>query len=131
MIRLPTRLSEALEKEVERTIGCGIRVHQTLGPGFIETVYRNAFRLELDAASIPFECEKSIVIRYRGAPIATHRVDLIVSDQIIVELKAVSCIERVHVAQVLSYLKATGLQIGLLMNFNAPTLPSGLRRIVL
>jgi len=131
MIRVSSPLSEEIEGTIERTIGCGIRVHRELGPGFVEPVYHNAFCLELEANKIPFECEKSVVVKYRDTPIALHRIDLIVCGSILVELKAVTAIDQVHTAQVLSYLRATGLHVGLLMNFNAPTLQSGLRRIVL
>ena len=102
-----------------------------MGPGFVEPVYHNAFCLELASRNIPFERERRIVVKYRDTPVALHRIDLIVHGSIIVEIKAVSSIESVHVAQVLSYLKATGLRVGLLMNFSGPTLRDGLRRIVL
>jgi GxxExxY protein len=131
MIRVSSSLDEETERKVERIIGCGIRVHRELGPGFVESVYRNAFAFELGVQKIPFECEKSIVVRYRGAPIALHRVDLLVCESVIVELKVLRGLEELHYAQVLSYLKATGLRVGLLMNFGGPTLRAGLKRIVL
>ena len=131
MIRIPSPLPEEVENQVEAVIACGLRVHRALGPGFVETVYRNSFCLELQQNDIPFECEKSIVVRYRQVAVGVHRLDLLVDRAIVVELKAVACLEAAHNAQVLSYLKATGLRVGLLMNFGGATLRSGLRRFVL
>lgn len=131
MIRLPTPLDEETESQIEAIIGCAIRVHRELSPGFLEGAYRNAVCLELAFHNLPFECEKSVVVAYQGVAVAHHRVDLVVCESVIVELKAVKCLEEVHHAQVLSYLKATGLRVGLLMNFGGPTLRSGLKRIVL
>jgi len=123
-------LDQSTEENVSILIDCGVTIHRVLGPGFVEPVYRNAFCLELECRHIPFECEKQIVVKYRDAPVGLHKIDLIVHRSIIVELKAVSSIEPVHVAQVLSYLKATGLRVGLLMNFSGATLRDGLRRII-
>ena len=109
----------------------GVTVHKDLGPGFVEVVYRNAMSLELSARQVLFEAEKAFTVKYRDRPVAVHRVDLVVSDQIIVELKAVAALEEIHQAQLISYLKATGIRAGLLMNFGGVTLRAGLRRIVL
>jgi GxxExxY protein len=87
--------------------------------------------LELSARRVLFEAEKAFIVKYRGRPVAVHRVDLVVSDQVIVELKAVAALEEIHQAQLISYLKATGIRAGLLMNFGGVTLRAGLRRIVL
>ena len=130
MIR-KSSLDEKTEAEIETVIGCGIAVHRALGPGFLEGAYQNAFCLELGIRKIPHERERSVVVKYRDVPVALHRIDLVVYECIIVELKAVNSIESVHVAQVLSYLKATGFRVGLLMNFGGATLRDGLRRIVL
>jgi GxxExxY protein len=126
-----SQLDETTEQRIRTTIDCGITVHRALGPGFVESAYRNAFCLELATRRIPFEREASVVVKYRNEPIALHRIDLVVYGSVIVELKAVSSIGPVHVAQVLSYLKATGLRVGLLMNFGGATLRDGLRRVVL
>ena len=131
MMRLPTRLDEKTEKEIETIIGCAIRVHRELGPGFLEAVYRNALCLEFKASGIPFEVEKQVVVKYQGVPVALHRLDMVVGQQVVVELKSVVGLEAIHQAQVLSYLKAAGMHVGLLMNFGAATLRAGLRRIVL
>jgi len=131
MIRVPSPLDEQTEKYVKETIDCGYAVHKALGPGFLEPTYRNAFCVELLAQQIPFECEKSITVRYRDRPVATHRLDLVVRGCVVVELKAAKMLKRVHEAQVLAYLKASRLPVGLLMNFGGSTLKEGFRRIVL
>ena len=131
MMRLPTPLDDETESVVEAIIGCAIRVHRELGPGFLESTYRNALCLEFQRDYIQFETEKPVVVRYQNVPIATHRLDLVVSERVILELKSVAALDAVHSAQLLSYLKATGMRVGLLMNFGAITLRAGLRRIVL
>jgi GxxExxY protein len=131
MIRVPSPLDEQTEKYVKETIDCGYAVHKALGPGFLEPTYKNAFCLELSAQKIPFECEKPVTVVYRDRPIATHRLDLVVRGCIVVELKAVKILKPVHEAQVLAYLKASHLPVGLLMNFGAARLKEGFRRIVL
>lgn len=99
-----------------------IHVHTQLGPGFLESVYQNAMAVALHHRSIPFEDQKEIRIQFEGKDVGLHRLDLIVADQIVVELKAVKAWEEIHFAQVRSYLKATGLHVGLLLNFNASKL---------
>jgi GxxExxY protein len=126
-----TPLPEETEAVLTVVVDAGMTVHKQLGPGFVEVVYRNALSLELEARQVPFEVEKAFTVRYRDRPIAVHRVDLIVCDRIIVELKAVAALEEIHKAQVISYLKTTGLRAGLLMNFGGVTLRAGLSRIVL
>jgi GxxExxY protein len=131
MIRTWTSLDDDTERHVQEVIDCGVAVHRALGPGFVESVYRNGFCLELQSRKIPFESEKSVTVKYRETPIALHRLDLVVYGSIVVELKAVKCLEPVHQAQLLSYLKASGLRVGLLMNFAGSTLRQGLKRVVL
>ena len=131
MIRVPSPLDEQTEKCVKETMDCGYTVHKALGPGFLEPTYKNAFCLELAVQNIPFECEKSVTVRYRDRPVATHRLDLVVRGCVVVELKAVKMLKRVHEAQVLAYLKASRLPVGLLMNFGGNTLKEGFRRIIL
>lgn len=131
MIRLPSRLDNETEEYVFQTMECGFAVHKAIGPGYGESIYTNAFCVELLARQIPFEREKAFVVKYRGRPVGTHRLDLIVRDRIVVELKAVKMLKRVHEAQVLAYLKASQLRVALLMNFGGATLKEGLKRIVL
>jgi len=131
MIRVPSPLDDETEKYVKATMDCGYAVHKALGPGFLESTYQNAFCVELVAQQVPFECQRSITVEYRGRPVAVHRLDLVVHGCIVVELKAVKTLERVHEAQVLAYLKASKLPVGLLMNFGGATLKEGFRRIIL
>jgi GxxExxY protein len=113
------------------TIGCAIAVHRTLGPGFLESIYKRAMCLELKARNLACELEKHLMVTYRGVEIPGQRVDLIVEGQIVVELKAVLRFDEVHTAQLISYLKTTGLRGGLLINFRVPVLRHGLKRVVL
>lgn len=98
-------------------ISCGIEVHRQLGPGFLESLYHSALLLELKRQGLKAESQKEARIYYLGQEIGTHRLDIVVNDAVVVELKTVSEFNDVHLAQVLSYLKATGLKVGLLMNF--------------
>jgi GxxExxY protein len=95
-----------------------IKVHQTLGPGFKEGIYRRALVIELRKRSMVFETEKLIVIRYESEPVGRHRLDVVVESRIVLELKAVEALSRAHYAQLRSYLKATGIKQGLLVNFS-------------
>lgn len=131
MLRVPSQLSDELELLISRVIGCCINVHRGLGPGFMEHVVARALCIELRAEGLAYETEKAIPIRYRGELLCQHRLDLVVENQVIVELKSIDRLAPVHHAQLLSYLKASGLRVGLLINFNVPVLPQGLRRIVL
>lgn len=100
-------------------IEAAIKVHKTLGPGFLEAFYEVALCLELSKARIPYERQKSITISYQGEKIGEHRLDLLVHQKLVVELKAVSQIEPIHFSILRSYLKATDLSSGLLLNFNS------------
>ena len=131
MIRVSSPLDEQTEKYVKETMDCGYAVHKALGPGFLEQTYKNAFCVELSAQNIPFECEKPITVHYRDRPVSVHHLDLVVRGCIVVELKAVKVLKHVHEAQVLAYLKASQLPIGLLMNFGGARLKEGFRRIIL
>lgn len=131
MIRVPSPLDEETELYVKETMDCGYAVHKALGPGFLELAYKNALCLELSTRSIPFECEKVVTVHYRGRPVALHRLDLVVRGRVLVELKATRMVKRVYEAQVLAYLKASQLPVGLLMTFGGPTLKEGFRRIIL
>jgi GxxExxY protein len=130
-MRLPSPLSDEAERAMTDTIGCAIAVHKALGPGYLESIYQKAMRVEFEAHGIGYESEKSIVVNYRGVQIHAQRVDLIVRGLIVVELKAVTRFDEIHRAQVISYLRTTGLRAGLLINFRARLLKAGLQRIVL
>jgi GxxExxY protein len=116
------------DKLSNQLIGKAIEVHKTLGPGFNESIYQNALIIEFEEAKIHLETEKEIPIYYRGEVVGIHRIDIKADNKIILELKAVSDITDVHVAQVVSYLKATGLNIGLILNFAKSKLE--IRRVV-
>ena len=100
-----------------KVIDAAIRVHKSLGPGFLESFYEEALCLELKNSQIPYERQKTVMIFHLGQPIGEHRLDLLVDGKLIVELKAISQLESVHYSILRSYLKATNLQSGLLMNF--------------
>jgi GxxExxY protein len=105
-----------------RVIGAAIEVHRELGPGFLENIYEEALKVELSEHKIKYECQKEIRIEYLGVVIGIHRLDMLVENKIIVELKAAKDLTDVHHAQLRSYLKATGVKVGLLFNFAKPTL---------
>ena len=120
-----------VESIAHQCIDAGIHVHRILGPGFREIIYERAFCLELDSRGVSFECEKRIMVRYKSWTIPGQKIDLIVEGKVLVELKAVPKLRKIHQQQVISYLKATDLRLGLLMNFNTRLLREGLKRIVL
>jgi len=124
----PTREEDELAHVV---IGAAIEVHRQLGPGFLESVYEEALCVELALRGIPFEKQVPIRICYKGQPVGAERLDLLVSGKLIVELKAVDAIIGIHTAQLLSYLRAAKLRLGLLINFNVPLLKQGIHRVIL
>jgi GxxExxY protein len=116
---------------VHRVIGCAITVHGTLGPGYVEAVYRKAMCIELRHQGLCFTNEHAVHVEYRGEIIHGHRIDLLVEGLVVVELKAIERLDQVHRAPVISYLKALRLQVGLLMNFNGDYLKGNIKRVVL
>ena len=110
---------ESLSKKV---IGAAIGVHRELGPGFLESIYEEALKVDLSEHGLNYEAQKEIKIEYLGVVVGTHRLDLVVENVIILELKAVSELANIHFAQLRSYLKATNFKVGLLLNFAKPTL---------
>ena len=108
------------------------RVHKTLGPGLLESVYERCLRRELLSRGVAFQSQLALPVLYDGISIeAGLRVDMIVDGRIIVELKAAEVMHPIYTAQLLTYLKLTGLRLGLLINFNVPLIRDGIRRIVL
>jgi GxxExxY protein len=105
-----------------RIIGAAIQVHRELGPGFLEAIYEAALCIELDAVGLRYERQVPVTIAYRERPVGEHRLDLLVQDSVVVELKAVVEFDPIHFAITRSYLKATGRELGLLLNFAAPAL---------
>jgi GxxExxY protein len=125
-------LPAELEVLAERVIGMCLKVHTAFGPGMSENVYVRACRVEFEANGVSYDSEKSVPIRYQNKLICTQRIDLLVESQLILEAKAVERISRVHVAQAVSYLRATGLRLALVINFNVESLRlQGIRRVVL
>jgi len=114
-----------------RVIGAAIEVHRDLGPGFLESVYEEALASELAIRGLKFQRQYLIPIEYKGRVIGEHKLDFLVEEELVVELKAVEHLLPIHHAQVHSYLKAGAFELGLLMNFNAPLLKDGLRRVIL
>lgn len=112
----------------ERVIGAALAVHRTLGPGFLEGVYENALAVEFGERALVYERQVRVAVDYRGGIVGVHTLDLIVERSIVVELKAIGIVMEAHLAQLRSYLKATGLHTGLLLNFGGPVL--GIRRVV-
>jgi GxxExxY protein len=123
-------LSPEINSLATKTIGAAIAVHRELGPGFLEAAYEEALTLELGANGIHFERQFPIPVSYRDVQIAEYRLELVVGNLLIVELKAVEQLRPVHRAQVLSYLRAGGFDLGLLMNFNVPVLRDGIQRVI-
>src|SRR5512138_799688 len=105
------------EKLTGSVIGAAIEVHKVLGPGFLECIYENALAIELQVRGIGFERQLAVPILYRGTEVGHHRLDLLAAGLIVVELKAVKALEDVHFAVVRSYLRATGREHGLILNF--------------
>ncbi len=112
-------------------IGAAIEVHRILGPGFLEQVYKEALIIELFRRGIPHEFEKPVTINYKEHEVGTGRLDFLIANCLIVELKAVQNLAPIHEAQVLSYLKMTKHPLALLINFNVPLLKDGIKRIIL
>jgi GxxExxY protein len=105
------------EELTERIIGAAIRVHRELGPGSLESIYEEAMVVELRQIGLRFERQKPVPIFYRGHPVGEHRVDLLIENSVLVELKAIVTVENIHFAVLRSYLKALGLSDALLINF--------------
>lgn len=131
LTRVPSTLPAEVEETMTRVIGACIEVHRHLGPGYLEAVYHRAVCIELKDLGIPFTSGTQVDVVYKGRTLARHKIDLIIDARVVVELKAVAQLEEIHGAQLISYLKSTGLRAGLLVNFNKPVLKAGLRRIVL
>jgi GxxExxY protein len=123
-------IDESVDQVVREVINGGFAVHREIGPGFVEPVYGKAMAVELRCRGLRFKEEHVIAIRYRGEVVAQHRLDLVVEGCVVVEVKAVKKLRPIHQAQILSYLKASGCRIGLLMNFNVKLFKDGLRRYV-
>ncbi len=121
-------MTELRNKELSgRVIEAAIKVHQALGPGFIESIHENALCVELERRGIHFERQKTVAIQYEGVPVGEHRLDLLVEGVLVVELKAVNELEKVFFAISRSYMKAVGVEDGLILNF--ATMPLTIKRV--
>ncbi len=115
-----------------KIIGCIIEVHKNLGPGLLESAYESCLAYELNAEGLKFETQKEIPIDYKGVKLdAGYRIDIIVEDNVIVELKSVENILPIHEAQILTYMKLAEVKVGLLVNFNVLKVKDGIKRFVL
>jgi GxxExxY protein len=113
-------------------IGSAIEVHRGLGPGLLESAYEECLCRELSLRNVPFERQRPLPVEYKGVRLdCGYRLDLLVADTVVVEIKAVADVLPIHEAQLLTYLKLGGWKVGLLINFNVPVLKRGIRRRVL
>ena len=122
---------QRVDRLARAVIDSALEVHRVLGPGFLESIYEEALSLELDRRGVPFERQVPVAVQYKGALVGEARADLRVGGCLIVELKSVERLAPIHVAQVISYLKAFECQLGLLITFNVPLLRTGVRRVIL
>jgi len=120
-----------LNRFTNAIIGAAIAVHKEIGPGFDESVYEEALAIEFGERGIPFKRQHPIEVLYRGRVVGKGRLDFLVFDQVIVELKSVETIAPVHVAQVLAYLRATKMKLAIIINFNVKLLKNGIKRVAL
>src|SRR4030095_8137973 len=107
------------EELTEKIIGCAMTVHRTLGPGFLESVYHNALTHEIRKRGLVVECDKRITVTYDGVPVGDFVADMLVQELVLIENKAVQALSPAHEVQLVNYLTATGVEIGLLMNFGS------------
>jgi GxxExxY protein len=110
------------EALTEAIIGCAMKVHRTLGPGFLESVYENAFAHKMRKTGLHVECQEPIQVYYDGVVVGDFSADMRVENRILIENKAVLALNTAHEVQLVNYLTATGVEIGLLINFGAPRL---------
>jgi GxxExxY protein len=120
-------LHEAL---TDRILGAAVAVHKAIGPGLAEQSYQAAMAIEMSDVGLRFEREPSIAVTYKGTTVGHHRPDFVVENRVVVELKVVRSFEPVFTTQVLTYLRLTGLRVGLLSNFNVEAMGFGIKRIV-
>ena len=127
-----TRRKLVLEELTEQVIGAAIEVHRELGPGLLESAYEECLCHELHLRGLAFERQVALPVHYKGVNLdCGYRLDIVVENALILELKCVEKIVRIHEAQLLSYLKLTGKRVGLILNFHVPVLTQGLVRKVL
>jgi GxxExxY protein len=123
--------SEELDRIARQTIGAAIEVHRNLGPGFLEGIYEAALAIELVQRGISFQRQVAVDVQYKGVKVGESRLDLLVENTLVVELKAVDTLLPIHVAQVISYLKVVKRPLGLLLNFKVEMMRKGIQRVIL
>ena len=115
----------------EKIIGCALEVHKNLGPGLLESTYEECMTYELNKSNVQFERQKSLPVIYKETRLdCGYRLDILVYQQVIVEIKAIDVLIPIHEAQLLTYLKLSGCKVGLIINFNIKLLKQGLKRII-
>jgi GxxExxY protein len=125
-------LNDDINKLTEMVIGAAIEVHRDLGPGLLESAYQRALEHELTLRKVRFEAQKVCPVTYKGLVLEdAYRLDLLVEDKLVIELKTIDTFADVHEAQVLTYLKFSGCHVGLLINFRTRLLKDGVRRLAL
>ena len=123
--------SKRLDLITEKIIGCGIEVHRGIGPGLLESAYEECLCYELSQQGLKFERQVPLPVIYKGIKLdCGYKLDIIVEDSVIVEIKAVDRLIAIHEAQLLSYLRMLDKRVGLLLNFHSPVLKNGIKRIV-
>ena len=120
------------EEIFKKVLDCAFEVHTNLGPGLLESVYEECLFMELEMAGLNVEKQKHLPLNYKGIKLESHlRIDILVENKIIIELKAVEELTDVHLAQTLTYLKLSGCKLGHLVNFNVAHLKNGIKRVIL
>ena len=115
-----------------KVIGCAIEVHRELGPGLLESAYEQCLAAELSRCRIPFRLQVDLPVSYKGTQLGcSYRIDLLIDEQLIIELKCVEQLLKIHEAQILTYMRLAKIKVGLLINFNVPVLKKGIRRFLL
>ena len=116
----------------KKVLGCALEVHRELGPGLLESTYEQCLAYELKQANIPFRLQVGLPVQYKRTQLdCGYRIDLLVNDQLIVELKCVEQLLKIHEAQLLTYMRLAHVKVGLLINFNVPLLKRGIKRFLL
>ena len=127
----PSRAVSEIDLLTQRIIGCAIEVHRVLGPGLLEAMYESAICIEFDAAHLQYARQVSLPAYDKGRLLGEYKVDLVVDDRVLVEIKSVERVNPVFEAQLLTYLRLTGKRVGLLLNFNSRLIKDGIKRLIL
>jgi GxxExxY protein len=115
-----------------KVIGCVIEVHRELGPGLLESAYEQCLAAELSRFRIPFQLQVDLPVSYKGTRLdCSYRIDLLIDEQLIIELKCVEQLLKIHEAQILTYMRLAKIRVGLLINFNVPVLKKGIKRFLI